>query len=152
MGTAASRYDSSLIHINSSVGLNACSPMKTYGLATSLDFDTWFILSEITQQIRHYNHYGYRLTSPASTIGAGHRWGKWTPFINYGIFTMHYDNPSVAPAPNDYKRSSLTLRYDVDSGSDVKMQLDRNCDSTNNSFGNTSVFRLSYDRVFQAEF
>jgi hypothetical protein len=125
------------------------APMTTYGLATNLDFDTWFVLSEITQQVRDYNADGYKATSPASTIGIGYRWGKWTPFINYGIFTQHASGPNASLFfPEDYKRDSVTLRYDVDSSSDVKLQLDRNYDSTNNQFGNTSVVRLSYDRVF----
>jgi hypothetical protein len=133
--------------INTSNYLNLYAPMKTYGVATNLDFDTWFVLSEITQQVRDYNSLGYTTTSPSSTIGAGYRWGKWTPFINYGIFTSHSTNAALVP-PSDYKRDSLTLRYDIDSGSDAKLQLDRSYDSTNNQFGNTSVVRLSYDRVF----
>jgi len=133
--------------ISTANDLNQYAPMKTYGLATNLDFDTWFVLSEITQQKRDYSELGYSTTSPASTIGVGYRWGKWTPFINYGIFTSSSSNPALVPA-SDYKRDSLTLRYDVDSSSDIKMQLDRNYDSTNNQFGNTSVIRLSYDRVF----
>jgi hypothetical protein len=131
--------------IDTSVGMDSYAPMTTYGLATNLDFDTWFVLSEITQQKRDYNSQGYTSTSPASTIGIGYRWGKWTPFINYGIFTSHSSNN--AP-PSDYKRDSLTLRYDIDSSSDVKMQLDRSYDSTNNQFGNADVFRISYDKVF----
>ena len=50
--------------------------------------------------------------------------------------------------PAAFRRTSASLRYDVDSSSGIKMQLDRNQDLTNNLNGAVTVFRVSYDRVF----
>ncbi len=123
------------------------SKLKAYGLAANLDFDSWFILSEFTQLKRDYNLAQYTLTAPAATIGAGLRLGKWTPFLNYATYTEKSTNLAVY-SPVTFKRTSLTLRYDIDSNSDVKAQWDRNLDTTANNGGNVSVIRVSYDRVF----
>ena len=42
----------------------------------------------------------------------------------------------------------MTVRYDIDAKSAVKVQLDRNQDVTNNYGGNVNVFRIAYDRLF----
>lgn len=125
--------------------------LKAYGLAVNLDFDKWFILSELTQLTRTHNaglYSGqYKVTAPALTVGAGMRFGKWTPFINYAKFDERTSDPSQYN-PGVYDRTSATLRYDLDSSSTVKTQIDRNTDVTNNFGGHSTVFRISYDRVF----
>lgn len=122
--------------------------LKAYGMAVNLDFDSWFVLSEVTSLSRHYTTAPvYSYSAPASTIGAGLRLGKWTPFVNYAIYTEHSSNLADY-IPTAYKRASLTLRYDIDSVSDVKAQIDRNWDTTATWGGNVNVMRVSYDRVF----
>lgn len=134
---------------NSQIDSTSEANQKFYGLAVNLDFDSWFVLSEVTEQKVDPSNVTptYTLTAPASTIGAGWRIGKWTPFVNYALFTQHSTNTTVAPE-SGYRRTSFTLRYDIDSNSDFKAEVDRNLDTAANSFGNTNVFRISYDRVF----
>lgn len=131
--------------------VNDNTNLKAYGLAVNLDFDKWFVLSEVTQLTRNHKASIYsdpfKVTAPAYTIGAGMRFGKWTPFINYAKFDektldVNLYNPGV------YDRTSATLRYDLDSSSTVKTQIDRNTDITNNFGGHSTMFRISYDRVF----
>ncbi|GAB3355292.1 hypothetical protein GCM10027395_05950 [Giesbergeria sinuosa] len=119
--------------------------LRAYGLAANLDFDRWFVLSEFTQLTRKYAE--YKVTAPAVTIGAGMRLGKWTPFINYARFKESTTDLDQY-APGTYHRTSMTLRYDLSSSSAVKAQVDRNIDETNNFGGHSTVFRISYDRVF----
>lgn len=119
--------------------------LRAYGLAANLDFDRWFVLSEFTQLTRKYAD--YKVTAPAVTIGAGMRLGKWTPFINYARFKESTTDLDQY-APGTYHRTSMTLRYDLSSSSAVKAQVDRNIDETNNFGGHSTVFRISYDRVF----
>ena len=136
---------------NSANFINDSANLKAYGLAMNLDFDKWFVLSEVTQLTRshHASQYSgqYKVTAPAVTIGAGMRFGKWTPFINYAKYDEKTSDPSQYN-PGVYDRTSATLRYDLDSSSTVKTQLDRNTDVTNNFGGHSTVFRISYDRVF----
>ena len=133
---------------NTDNGAYSEADLKAYGAAVNLDFDTWFVLSEVTSLTRNFTtapQYSY--TAPAYTIGAGYRFGQWTPFINYASYKESSSNLAVY-VPTTFTRSSLTLRYDIDSNSDVKAQVDRNKDVTNTWGGNVDVIRVSYDRVF----
>jgi len=114
------------------------SSLKSYGVANNLDFDQFFILTEITESDRtdittNRQH--------AFTIGSGYRLGKWTPFINHDRYKDSYDFI--------IDDTSLTLRYDVDAHTDVKIQLDRmDGDPAANYTGDTTLFRVSYDKTF----
>lgn len=132
--------------INQTEELDDTARLKAYGIAANLDFEDWFVLSELTQLTRDFE-VGYRVTAPAATIGAGYRYGAWTPFINYARYTERTDDLDVY-APQSFSRSSITLRYDIDARSAVKGQIDRTKDVTNNFGGNATVLRLSYDRLF----
>jgi predicted porin len=129
---------------NADIELDDRARLKAYGVAANLDFDNWFVLSELTQQTRDYD--GYRITTPALTVGAGYRLGAWTPFVNFAKYTERTTD-SEAYAPTSWRRASLTLRYDIDPRSSVKAQFDRHQDLTRN-FGDTvSVVRVAYDRL-----
>ena len=131
--------------VNPSLELDDHAHLKAYGIAANLDFDKWFVLSELTQQTRQFD--GYRITTPALTVGAGYRIGAWTPFINFAKYTERTSD-SEAYQPSSWKRASLTVRYDLDARSAVKAQFDRYNDRTRN-FGDTAnVVRLSCDRLF----
>jgi len=105
-------------------------------------------LSEFTQLTRDYFAGPYKVTAPAFTVGAGMRLGKWTPFINFAQYAEETTDSSLYTALSSYKRTSVTLRYDLDSSSAIKGQIDKNLDVANNFGGNATVFRVSYDRVF----
>jgi predicted porin len=131
---------------NPTEGLDDTARLKAYGVAVNLDFEDWFVLSELTQLTRDFDA-GYRVTAPALTIGAGYHFGKWTPFVNYARYTERTDDENVY-APQSYRRSSVTLRYDIDAKSAFKVQADRERDVTNNFGGNVTVLRVAYDRLF----
>lgn len=133
--------------VNRGIDLDSSAKLKAYGLALNLDLDDWYILSELTQLTRNFDDAGYRITAPAYTIGAGYRMGAWTPFLNYASYEEKSSDLNKYQ-PQSYKRLSLTLRYDVNAKTAVKLQLDRNRDATNNFGGNVNVFRISYDRLF----
>jgi len=133
--------------VNALNAINSTAQLKAYGVAANLDFDEWFVLSELTQLSRNFSSAGYKVTAPAYTIGAGYHLGQWTPFINFGSYREESTDLSQYQ-PQSYKRGSVTLRYDLDAKSAVKVQLDRNLDVTNNYGGNVNVFRISYDRLF----
>jgi predicted porin len=119
--------------------------MKAYSLAMNADFDQWFILSEIGQNARTYD--GYYLNAPAFSIGAGYRIGKWTPFLNYGQYHENANDPAYAPV--NWKRPSLTLRYDPTASTAIKVQLERYLEINGTAFtGDSTVLRISFDWVF----
>lgn len=129
------------------LGIDDPATLKAFGVAINADFDDWFMLSEFTQLTRDFTDSQYKVTAPAFTIGAGKRFGAWSTFVNYAQYAEK-TNDEDKYTPQKYKRTSITLRYDLDSSSALKAQIDKNKDSSNNFGGNTTVLRLSYDRVF----
>lgn len=133
--------------VNIGVALSNTAKLSAYGFALNMDFDTWFMLSELTQLKRDFTASHYTVTAPAATIGAGIRLGSWTPFINFAKYTERTSDLAQY-VPQSFSRSSITLRYDIGSSSAIKLQLDKNTDDTNNFGGSNRLFRISYDRVF----
>ncbi len=120
--------------------------LRAYGLAANWDLDEWFILTEVTQLTRDFDA-GYKVTAPAFTVGAGYHWGAWTPFLNFANYKEKSSDLDIYE-PQSYRRTSFTLRYDIDTRSAFKAQVDRNKDVTNNFGGNVTILRLAYDRLF----
>ncbi|QNA87888.1 porin [Massilia sp. Dwa41.01b] len=119
--------------------------LRAFGLAANLDFDDWFVLSEVTRLSRTYD--AYRVDAPAYTIGAGYRWGSWTPMLNFA----HYEEKSTDHdwyEPAAYQRASLTLRYDINETSSVKVQFDKYKDTTHNFGDDLKALRAAYEMVF----
>lgn len=134
---------------NEAIPTETSSALQAYGLAANLDFDKWFVLSEFTQLTRNNAVGELKVIAPAFTVGAGMRFGKWTPFINYAQYAEEATGAGASTYPlSSYKRTSVTLRYDLDSSSAIKGQIDKNYDVAKNFGGNATVFRVSYDRVF----
>ena len=124
--------------------------MRAYGLSANLDFNRWFVLTEVATNVRS-NKTGYlagvTLRIPAYSVGAGMRLGAWTPFINYA----HYREKSsdlVLYAPYVYSHASMTLRYELSTTAAVKVQFDRLREPADPFTGGAQVFRVAYDRVF----
>lgn len=128
-------------------GIDTVAQLQAYGLAANLDFEKWFVLSELTQVKRMFKKESYAIRSPAWTLGVGLRLGSWTPFINYASYKDH-TNDLRQYSPQIFRRTSATLRYDVDASSAIKAQIDRYRDVGNLLGGNNTVLRISYDRVF----
>ena len=81
------------------------------------------------------------------SVGAGVRIGQWTPFINLAQYREITTDPSYAT--QNYRRGSLTLRYDFSSTYSLKVQLDKYSEFHGTSFASDStVLRLAFDMVF----
>lgn len=130
------------------VGATTAARIHTYGLALNADFDDWFVLSEFTADDRTYST-NYYVNAPAISVGVGYRIGAWTPFLNYGWYYENTNGGDQYPNPDRFKRTSLTLRYDVNSSTAVKVQFDSYQESAISSFtGNSKIFRVAFDKTF----
>lgn len=133
---------------NTTLALPSDAALTAYGVALNLDFDRWFVLSEVTQLQRDYTTgTPYSVKAPAFTLGAGIRWKAWTPFVNVAQYAEE-SSDLTAYTPQTYRRTSFTLRYDLNASSAIKTQVDWHRDVTQNFGGDVTVFRVSYDRVF----
>jgi hypothetical protein len=126
-------------------GIDDHARLKAYGVAVNVDFDDWFVLSELARQTRGYTR--YRFASPEFNVTAGYRHDAWTPTLSYGRY-REQSSDLTQYAPADYSRASATLRYDIDAVSAVKVQFDRYLDLTNNYSGSPKVARVAYERSF----
>jgi hypothetical protein len=132
--------------LNLAAEVDTFAKLRAYGIVANLDLDEWFVLSELTQLTRDFSD-GYRVTAPAYTIGVGYHWKNWTPFVNFANYKETTDHLDLY-APQSFRRASVTLRYDIDTVSAVKAQVDRVQDVTRNFGGNATLLRLAYDRLF----
>lgn len=122
--------------------------MKVYGLAFNGDFGDWFFLTELTRNDRSYPDPAYTVKAPAFLFGVGWRIGKWTPFISRSQYMER--TPFEAYSRQGWDGYAAVLRYDVNSSSSVKAQLNYNRDRAplDDFSENATVFRVSYDLVF----
>jgi hypothetical protein len=118
------------------------------GLALNFDFDTWFVLSEFNVNMRDNDHEDIHITAPAMSIGAGYRIGDFTPFINYSRY-WEYSSNRATWEPERHQDLSFTLRYDITSSMDVKLQIEHFWNnSVSDWVGDATVFTATYDIVF----
>ena len=118
------------------------------GLALNADFDDWFLLSEFNVNERKTPVDSLTVRAPATMVGAGYRWGNFTPFVSY---SRYWDNTSDIDVyePERFEDWSFTLRYDINPSSDIKVQFNSYTDSSAYDFvGDTNLVSVSYDIVF----
>ena len=121
--------------------------LSSFGIAAQLDYGKWFAVAEFAEQDNNFYRQNLVVKAPGGAIGAGMRFGAWTPFITYSKFREVPTDRNVYPSTLMQRRSA-TLRYDINSKSDIKLQYDRYTDSAKNYGGNAKVLRISYDLVF----
>lgn len=125
--------------------------MKAYGLAANLDFNSWFVLSEIATNVRNTQtgaQAGLTLTVPALSIGVGYRSGPWTSFLNFATYQERSNDASLYTS-TEYRHTSLTLKYELTPNSFIKTQFDRYWEPGGPVYtGAADVWRISYDRTF----
>lgn len=118
------------------------------GLSLNADFGDWFVLSEMNLNKREDKADGLTIRSPASMVGAGYRYGKWTPFVSWSRFWDKSNNLELYE-PERFTDTSFTLRYDINNNSSIKAQINRLQDkSLYNFVGNSTVAAISYDFIF----
>lgn len=128
--------------------IGTAAKLRSYGIAINLDFDDWFVLSEFTEDDRNYST-NYTVKAPAYSVGAGYRYGAWTPFVNWGWYHERTDDSTQYAQPQRYSRASLSMRYDWNSTTAIKAQYDvYHEDAISNLTGNSHVIRIALDKTF----
>jgi hypothetical protein len=126
---------------------------QIYGLTLKADYLNWQLYGEFI----YINHPGLSYTDFAQNIAAGYRLGKWLPMITWGQYRGSVVTAGVLPnAPasvsNREETTSLSLRYDLTTSSDLKAELDITRDYSDPGFaplyGNSTLLTFAYDRVF----
>jgi hypothetical protein len=133
---------------------------KIYGLTFNVDYNNFLVRSE-TIFIDHNKEMGYK--DHAFIVGVGYRFGKWTPMLT----VSDYRSQAITSAGADSKAqeamrtTSLVLRYDLTTSSDIKIQFDSQKDRSGpnytldgsgsvpgNRYGDARLLTISYDMVF----
>jgi hypothetical protein len=129
--------------------------------AAIVDYGNWVIRSEVSK-IDRPGFDGTPEHDWAAMFGVGYRFGKWLPMVTYANYHGNYTDPTF---PDERTTDvALSLRYDLTSSSDIKMQLDlfhdhsqvgitcyqdpTACLSGSQRYGNSKLFTISYDMVF----
>ncbi len=121
---------------------------QIYGLAFNIDRDDWLLKSEFI----HINRPGANFRDYAQIVAIGRRIGKWQPMLTW---SNYYSKPALGADPEAqeaHATTAITLRYEMDTSSAVKLQIDQQRDKTGSlwtpKYGDARLLTLSYDRVF----
>ncbi len=126
---------------------------QIYGLSVNADYQNWLVRTEFIQ----INHPGLTWRDHAQIIGVGYRYGKWQPMATWSeywstVVTEGVIQPSTPSYPILQPLITLTLRYDLTSTSDLKIQFDSLSDKSSplNSpdYGSSRLLTFAYDTVF----
>ena len=114
-----------------------------YGAAMNIDYQNWLFRSEYSVFDRR--DYSYR--SRAFMVSGGYRMGDFIPSITFSRYDEH--NPEQETQRD--KGVSVTVRYDINDNSDIKVQFDRYWDKSSDGYpfvGNADALTVAYDIVF----
>jgi hypothetical protein len=132
---------------------------RIYGLAFNVDYNNILVRSEVI----YIDHNPvFEVKDHAYLLGVGYRMGKWTPMITLSDYRAQAITSSGAASDGmeATRMTSLTLRYDLTTSSDIKIQLDSQKDRSGptytldgsgvptNRYGNSRLLTVSYDMVF----
>lgn len=116
-----------------------------YGTTANIDYNNWLVRSEYS--IFDRSSYAYK--SKAYMFGVGYRFGNWTPMFTA---TEYRERNEFDPDAVQIDRGrSLTLRYEIDRSSALKIQYDRFIDRSGPNLdyvGDSKTISVSYDMVF----
>lgn len=119
------------------------SPQTFYSLSVGIDKDAWVVRSELSKVDRspaRGSYYGFLL-------GVGYRIGNFTPMITSSQLKA-YDN-SFSTLQEVDRLLGLTLRYQLNDSSSLKLQYDRSrWDYLNGTETMRKIVTVSYDLVF----
>lgn len=126
---------------------------QIYGLTLKADYQNWQLYSEFI----YIDHPGLTYKDFAQNVGAGYRYGKWLPMLTWGHYKGEVVADGVLPgAPpsiaNSQETYSVSLRYDLTTSSDMKLQYDITRDHSDPGFtplyGDSRLLTIAYDYVF----
>ena len=101
------------------------SRLRMFGGYFGYDSDNWDAIGEYYRFANSDLGTGARHTSSAGFVQVGRHFGAWTPFVRYERAALDSNDPFFASqkAGRSYRRTSLGLRYDIDSNSAFKIEL-----------------------------
>jgi hypothetical protein len=136
--------------INASFSPDPPYKQKIYGIALNADYQDWLVRTEYI----YIDRPGAYWKDYASIVGVGYRYEKWQPMITH---SRYWGAAVVAQGgdPNGlegHRTIALTLRYDLTTSSDLKLQYDRQDDQSGPNwtpnYGNARLLTFTYDMVF----
>lgn len=146
-------WDYSTLTYGPAVGTGPVAEQKIYGLAIKIDYGNWLSFNEFI----HIDHPGLTYKDFAQIVSIGYRYGKWLPMLTWGHYKGIVVTEGVLPgAPsstaNSQQTNTLSLRYDLTTSSDLKMQYDHTSDNSdpgfNPRYGTSRLLTFAYDLMF----
>lgn len=126
---------------------------KIYGASFNIDHAQWVVRSEFLYINRKESYGG----DHAQLLGLGYRFGKWLPMVAHANYrqSVTLDQTQAEAHTTD----SLSLRYDLTTSSDIKLQFDHWKNHAQPQFftanpytatpvGQVNLLTASYDMVF----
>lgn len=161
LGTAWDPGTDSYVPLTDPTDYNGPSnKQRIYGLALNIDRNNWIVRSEAIY-IDHDR--AFEAKDRAYLLAVGYRYGKWTPMITFSDYhAQAISSVAASDAQEATRMTSLTLRYDLTTSSDVKIQFDSQRDRSGpnytldavnggvmtNRYGNSRLLTVAYDMVF----
>ncbi|HEX5363503.1 MAG TPA: hypothetical protein VFW59_04490 [Gallionella sp.] len=134
-------------------GISPIAKQKIYGLTVKADYENWLFFNEFI----YIDHPGLTYRDFAQIVSVGYRQGKWMPMATWGHYRGAVVSQGVLPgAPasvaNSQQTVTLSLRYDLTTTSDLKLQFDDTSDNSepgfNPRYGSSRLLTLAYDLMF----
>ena len=146
-------WDYATLTYGSAAGTGPVAKQKIYGLTVKADYRNWQLHNEFV----YIDHPGLTYKDFAQIVAAGYRYGKWLPMVTWGHYKGVVVTDGVLPgAPastaNSQQTTSLSLRYDLTTSSDLKLQYDDTSDHSapgfNPRYGSSRLLTFAYDMQF----
>ncbi|MCX7192917.1 MAG: hypothetical protein NTY60_04740 [Proteobacteria bacterium] len=134
-------------------GAAPVAKQQIYGLTLKADYQHWLLHNEFI----YINHPGLTYKDFAQIMSAGYRYNQWLPMVTWGHYRGTVAMSGVLPGapastPNSQQTVTLSLRYDLTTSSDLKLQYDDTSDHSDAGFapryGSSRLLTFAYDSVF----
>lgn len=146
-------WDYTTLSYGAPAGVGPIAKQKIYGLTLKADYENWQLYNEFI----FIDHPGLTYRDFSQNIAVGYRYNKWLPMLTWGHYRGTVVNTGVLPgAPsstgNRQQTVTLSLRYDLSTSSDLKLQYDDTSDSSdagfNPRYGSSRLLTFAYDMTF----
>lgn len=126
---------------------------KIYGLAVNADYESWLLRTEFI----NIKHHGLGYGDFAQLVGVGYHYKNWQPMATWSRYFGTAVTDNLVPGattgiPNMQQVLSMTLRYDLTTSSDLKVQYDYQTDHSDPAYtpnyGTARLLTFTYDMVF----
>ena len=118
------------------------------GLTLKADYKNWELYSEII----NIKHPGLTYEDFSQNVSAGYRYGKWLPMVTWGHYNGLVSTDGLPNAPsseaNHEQTIAWSLKYDLTTSSDLKMEYDVTQVSPASYWGASRLLTFAYDKVF----